>query len=101
MPHPKYGERYTCFQCGTKFFDMKKPEPLCPKCGADQRKAPKKPVVKTPKQPVIIDEYDTEEEGPILEDIGDFHLDEEEGAAGFDPDSDRLLIDDVPDEDEY
>jgi uncharacterized protein (TIGR02300 family) len=34
------GTKYTCFKCGTKFYDLKKPAPTCPKCGADQREAP-------------------------------------------------------------
>jgi len=34
------GAKHTCFKCGTKFYDFKKPEPLCPKCGADQRQSP-------------------------------------------------------------
>jgi uncharacterized protein (TIGR02300 family) len=34
------GTKHTCFKCGTKFYDMKKPVPVCPKCGADQRESP-------------------------------------------------------------
>jgi uncharacterized protein (TIGR02300 family) len=34
------GTKHTCFKCGTRFYDLKKPEPVCPKCGADQRQAP-------------------------------------------------------------
>lgn len=34
------GTKHTCFKCGTKFYDLRKPEPLCPKCGADQRESP-------------------------------------------------------------
>ncbi|HZX95977.1 MAG TPA: TIGR02300 family protein [Myxococcales bacterium] len=34
------GSKYVCFKCGTKFYDLKKPVPACPKCGADQRDAP-------------------------------------------------------------
>ena len=34
------GTKYICFKCGTKFYDLKKPVPSCPKCGADQRDAP-------------------------------------------------------------
>ena len=34
------GKRYTCFKCSTKFYDLNKAEPLCPKCGADQREDP-------------------------------------------------------------
>jgi uncharacterized protein (TIGR02300 family) len=34
------GSKYVCYKCGTKFYDLKKPVPSCPKCGADQREAP-------------------------------------------------------------
>ena len=34
------GTKYICFKCGTKFYDLKKPVPTCPKCGTDQREAP-------------------------------------------------------------
>src|SRR5436190_19633674 len=34
------GTKYVCYKCGTKFYDLKKPVPACPKCGADQRDAP-------------------------------------------------------------
>lgn len=36
----KLGKRYQCFQCSQKFYDLNRPEPLCPKCGADQRENP-------------------------------------------------------------
>ncbi len=36
----KLGKRYGCFECGLKFYDLNRPEPLCPKCGADQRNDP-------------------------------------------------------------
>ena len=39
------GTKYTCFKCGTKFYDLKKPAPTCPKCGTDQREAPVPKVV--------------------------------------------------------
>jgi uncharacterized protein (TIGR02300 family) len=34
------GNKHVCFKCGTKFYDLKKAAPVCPKCGADQREAP-------------------------------------------------------------
>ncbi|RKG53065.1 TIGR02300 family protein [Corallococcus sp. AB011P] len=37
MPAKDLGTKHSCFKCGTKFYDMKKPDPICPKCGADQR----------------------------------------------------------------
>jgi hypothetical protein len=40
MPAKELGTKYTCFKCGSRFYDLKKPEPLCPKCGADQRQSP-------------------------------------------------------------
>jgi len=39
------GRKYTCYSCHTKFYDLGKPIPLCPKCGADQRDADSAPVV--------------------------------------------------------
>jgi len=40
MPAKDLGTKHVCFKCGTKFYDLKKPVPLCPKCGADQRESP-------------------------------------------------------------
>jgi uncharacterized protein (TIGR02300 family) len=40
MPAKDLGSKHTCFKCGTKFYDMKKPVAVCPKCGADQRESP-------------------------------------------------------------
>jgi hypothetical protein len=34
------GTRYACYKCGTKFYDLNRPLPTCPECGADQREAP-------------------------------------------------------------
>ena len=40
---PDLGRKYTCYSCHTKFYDLGKPIPLCPKCGADQRDAEDSP----------------------------------------------------------
>jgi uncharacterized protein (TIGR02300 family) len=37
MPDLKLGTKYDCYNCGTKFYDLGKADPICPKCGADQR----------------------------------------------------------------
>ena len=42
---PDLGKKYTCYSCHTKFYDLGKPVPLCPKCGSDQRDAEEAPVV--------------------------------------------------------
>jgi hypothetical protein len=44
---PELGKKYTCYSCHTKFYDLGKPIPKCPKCGADQRDADEAPVVTT------------------------------------------------------
>jgi uncharacterized protein (TIGR02300 family) len=42
------GSKYTCFKCGAKFYDLKRQDPLCPKCGADPRESP---ALKTSEKP--------------------------------------------------
>jgi hypothetical protein len=39
MPELKLGIKYECYSCSTKFYDLGKSSPTCPKCGADQRDA--------------------------------------------------------------
>ena len=40
MPAKDLGQKHTCWKCGTKFYDLKKADPACPKCGSDPRQAP-------------------------------------------------------------
>jgi hypothetical protein len=37
---PGLGHKWSCFNCGAKFYDLGKPVPVCPKCEADQRDRP-------------------------------------------------------------
>jgi uncharacterized protein (TIGR02300 family) len=87
MPAKDLGTKHTCFKCGTKFYDLKKAEPLCPKCGADQRESPAlKPAPaerrqRAPARPVqpAAEEAETETADDDLEaDAGD--LDDEDAA---------------------
>ena len=34
------GNRFVCFECGCKFYDLNRPESTCPECSADQVNAP-------------------------------------------------------------
>ncbi|MBM4380826.1 MAG: TIGR02300 family protein [Deltaproteobacteria bacterium] len=34
------GNKHTCFRCSAKFYDLKRPDPVCPKCGANQKESP-------------------------------------------------------------
>ncbi len=38
---PELGTKYTCFRCEVKFYDLGRPEPICPRCGANQKDAKK------------------------------------------------------------
>jgi hypothetical protein len=40
-PSAKLGLKWQCFSCHAKFYDLNKPEPLCPRCGANQHQRPK------------------------------------------------------------
>lgn len=39
---PKLGVRWTCWSCEAVFYDLNKPEAVCPKCHTDQKIQPKK-----------------------------------------------------------
>ena len=63
------GRKYTCYSCHTKFYDLGKPVPLCPKCGADQRDAEEAPSVpahrgRAAARVVVVEEPPIEEEFP-------------------------------------
>jgi len=88
MPAKDLGTKHTCFKCGTKFYDFKKPEPICPKCQADQRESP---ALKAPPSerrraapkpvPVAVEEPELETE---LDDELPGDEDEDEAAADED-----------------
>lgn len=70
------GNKHTCFKCQTKFYDLKKPAPVCPKCGADQRESPalkaspaEKRARAAPRRPEPeVDPLESEDEVPLDED---------------------------------
>ncbi|HKB78202.1 MAG TPA: FYDLN acid domain-containing protein [Thermoanaerobaculia bacterium] len=61
---PDLGRKYTCYSCHTKFYDLGKPVPLCPKCGADQRDAEDAAPVTTHRGRSRVVEEPPEEEFP-------------------------------------
>ena len=74
------GNKFVCFKCGAKFYDMKKPEPVCPKCGSDQRESPANKPAETKRGrlaavPKIIE--------PVVEPAAAEEADEEEEAEEF------------------
>ena len=76
---PELGKKYTCYSCHTKFYDLGKPVPLCPKCGADQRDAEEAPIV-TPSRSrrVVVEEPAEEPEFPAESESSSETSDDEE-----------------------
>ena len=81
MPGKDLGVKHLCFKCGSKFYDLRKPVPVCPKCGADQRespatrpaaserrsRAPAKPVAEPPAPLELDEEAEVDEEAEEAE----------------------------------
>lgn len=85
------GKKYSCYSCHTKFYDLGKPEPICPKCGADQRESQDAPVTTTRSRRVIDvpadDDFDADrEEEPASDEAADDDAGNEEES---DDDSDE------------
>ena len=94
---PDLGRKYTCYSCHTKFYDLGKPVPLCPKCGADQRDADEAPVYTAPRGRRVVEEPVEEEETFTPAPAGEAA--EEEGEEAFvAPEDDRE--DDADEEEE-
>lgn len=57
---PKYGNRHSCYSCGTKFYDMGKDAVVCPRCSSNQADMPvdeiKKPATKAKKKKAKVEE---------------------------------------------
>ncbi|MBX7097748.1 MAG: FYDLN acid domain-containing protein [Myxococcaceae bacterium] len=76
MPARDLGNKFVCFKCSAKFYDMKKPDPVCPKCGTDQRESPaNRPAEKTRGRLASVPKVVESVEEPIAPAAGD---DEEE-----------------------
>jgi hypothetical protein len=92
---PELGKKYTCYSCHTKFYDLSKPVPLCPKCGADQRDADDTPVYTAPRGRRVVEEpVEDEEFTPAAAEPAEG--DEEEGFA---PAEEREEEEEVEEED--
>lgn len=44
----KFGKKFTCWKCSTKFYDLNKPGALCPKCGGNPEDDPNKGIPAAP-----------------------------------------------------
>ncbi len=99
---PELGKKYTCYSCHTKFYDLGKAEPKCPKCGADQRDAEDTPVVTSHRSRRVVEEVADEPEFGPEESAGS------SGGGGGDdedeeivPEADREEDGDEEEEEDY
>lgn len=94
---PDLGKKYTCYSCHTKFYDLGKPVPLCPKCGADQRDADEAPAYTAPRgRSRVVEEVAEDEE---FTPAAGGEASEEEGEDFAPAEEDRE--DDADEEEEY
>ena len=82
---PELGKKYNCYSCHTKFYDLGKPVPLCPKCNADQRDAEEAPVYTTSRSRRVVEEpVEDDELAPEAKPATGDAEDEEEFVPGAD-----------------
>ncbi|HEX3126723.1 MAG TPA: FYDLN acid domain-containing protein [Thermoanaerobaculia bacterium] len=100
MPEIKLGTKYDCFSCGTKFYDLGKSEPVCPKCGANQKDASQSDSAaasqssRRKRKAEVAKAVDLEDEEPIA-DIADDEIVSPVGVL-----DDEELVDEEEDEDD-
>ena len=80
------GSKHVCFQCDAKFYDMNRPEPVCPRCGANQRNTPRqarapapkkrKPLVAPRMAPLLVEDArsNTEEAGGFVDEAVELNV---------------------------
>ena len=91
------GEKYVCFSCGAKFYDLGKPEPRCPKCGADQREAPRQVRPRLPAAPEVAEERPVKRSRLLDEDEDEIVVDTETEADTDDLDLGLGVVDEGED----
>jgi uncharacterized protein (TIGR02300 family) len=70
---PELGTKFECFNCGVKFYDLGKPEAICPKCGANQKdagardQAVEHPAPRRRRKEEVVKRVDDEEEATVEE----------------------------------
>ncbi|HET8798076.1 MAG TPA: FYDLN acid domain-containing protein [Thermoanaerobaculia bacterium] len=98
---PELGRKYTCYSCHTKFYDLGKPVPLCPKCGADQRDADETPVYVAPRRGRTVVEEPVEDDDFAPAAAAGGEAADEEAEDEFVPADDREEEAEEEDEEEY
>ena len=104
----KLGNRYTCYECGTKFYDLNREAAICPECNADQASAPVRDIrsllsrnsagnraaeqQEPAEEDATVTESDTGDDHDDEFDVGDMDL----GLNDIDEGDDDDMLEDLP-----
>jgi len=103
MAKPELGAKVVCGDCGARFYDLKRSDPECPKCGTvfkaakvSKPKKVKEPGPKVVETPVVSDDEtdDSDDEALLLADDNDDDI-ESDDASGVIEDTSNLADDDM------
>ena len=64
---PDLGTKHECSSCGSKFYDLGKDEPICPKCGLNQLAEEEEPAPPEPEEKTAEPKKKAAEEKPAEE----------------------------------
>jgi hypothetical protein len=98
---PELGHKYTCYSCHTKFYDLGKPEPICPKCGADQRDAEEAPVTTSSRSRRVVEEPPEEPEFEAESEAAPGPAETEDEEEIIAPEREEEADEDEEEEEEY
>jgi hypothetical protein len=94
---PDLGKKFECYNCRTKFYNLGKPEAICPKCGANQKDAKSEeaptPAPRPARRAILMEPIPDE---PTTNEFGDEPAPVEE-AADSDEDDELEEDEEVPD----
>ncbi len=81
-----HGRKFLCYACGCKFYDLNRPQALCPRCGADQDEAPEQPDIEDIAAKVLASTVSDSEEpgeryGPVADEMEVFDSDDIDGGG--------------------
>jgi hypothetical protein len=87
---PELGAKHECHHCGAKFYDLGKPEPLCPRCGTNAKTAASaavRPVIEAPmkrkrREEIVRRQHEDLDEATVVpeeeDEVEDLEIDEED-----------------------
>jgi uncharacterized protein (TIGR02300 family) len=82
----KFGKKFTCWKCATKFYDLNKPGAKCPKCGANPDEDPNRGMPAAPAA-AAADDFADDDVEEIPEDVGEEEDGDDEAPEDEAPDA--------------